>query len=266
MQSAARETHKLLAEYTALAPRYDQQWSAYLRASLSMTLASTGGLPAARVLDVACGTGQLLEMLAEQADDPELFGIDKVPAMLEVAKQRIGHRTTLLEGDAEKLPFDDASFQLVTCTSALHYFTDADAVLREMRRVLAPSGNLVVTDWCRDYVSMKLLNRILPLTSHAHVHTFKQNELELRLARAGFRVIGSDRNKIDWLWGLMTVYAVPARRSPESCRNDSVDPIVRPDDTLKRSIICSCQEPLPTGIRQWSFLAKTTQRAIAHGE
>ena len=149
MQADEFETGKLLKEYTALAPTYDRYWSTYLHASLSMTAELVANLPADRVLDVACGTGQLLEMLLEHPGDPELFGIDRVPAMLEVAKKRIGQRATLLEASAEELPFEQAAFQLVTCTNALHYFPDAAGALCEMRRVLAPSGNLVITDWCR---------------------------------------------------------------------------------------------------------------------
>ncbi len=209
MQADELETGKLLKEYTALAPTYDRHWSTYLHASLSMTTELVADLPADRVLDVACGTGQLLEMLIEHPDDPELFGIDRVPAMLEVAKQRIGQRAILLEASAEKLPFDHGAFQLVTCTNALHYFPDAVGALREMRRVLAPTGNLVITDWCRDYTTMNLLNRILPWTRHAHVHTFSLGDLEQNLARCGLNMIGSSRKKIDWCWGLMTVHAVP---------------------------------------------------------
>jgi len=209
MQADELETGKLLKEYTALAPSYDRYWSTYLHASLSMTAVFVGDLPAARVLDVACGTGQLLEMLIEHPGDPELFGIDRVAAMLDVAKQRLGQRATLLEASAEELPFDQGAFQLVTCTNALHYFPDAAAALREMRRVLAPTGNLVITDWCRDYTTMKLLNRILPWTRHAHVHTFSVDELEQNLAQCGLRMIGSSRKKIDWFWGLMTIHAAP---------------------------------------------------------
>ncbi len=72
---------KLLKEYTVLAPTYDQRWSAYLDASLSMTLEEMADLPTDRVLDVACGTGRLLESLSERSDCPDLVGFDKVSAM-----------------------------------------------------------------------------------------------------------------------------------------------------------------------------------------
>lgn len=209
MHNDISEEEKLLKEYTALASTYDKRWSAYLDASLTMTMETVAKLPADRVLDVACGTGLLLERLAERSDQPELVGIDRVPAMLDTARQRLGGRATLLEGEAQRLPFDDATFQLVISTNALHYFTDAVTVLHEIRRVISPSGHLVITDWCRDYFWMKLLNRVLPLTHHAHVHTFSNRELEQRLAQSGFEVVDKTCRKTDWLWGLMTIHAIP---------------------------------------------------------
>lgn len=208
-QSEQIQTEKLLKEYTALAPTYDRRWSDYLHASLHMTLEKVADMPASRVLDVACGTGQFLEELAQRSDHPELVGVDRVPAMLDVARDRIGQRATLIECDVAQLPFDDADFQLVTCNNALHYFPDAAATLREIRRVISPHGNLVITDWCRNYLSMKLLNRILPRTQHAHVHTFSIRELERSLLDAGFSISSRSRRKIDWFWGLMTIHATP---------------------------------------------------------
>jgi ubiquinone/menaquinone biosynthesis C-methylase UbiE len=203
------QSKKLLTEYTALAPSYDRRWSAYLDASLAMTLKRMADLPAEHVLDVACGTGQLLALMAQRTDESELIGIDRVPAMLEVASRRLGDRATFLAAEAQHLPFGDARFQLVTTTNALHYFPDASGVLREIRRVISPDGDLIITDWCRNYVWMKILNRVLPWTQHAHVHTFTTNELNASLSEAGFRIVSNTRWKIDWFWGLMTVRATP---------------------------------------------------------
>ena len=209
MHSVKTQTEKLLKEYTALAPTYDQRWSVYLKASLHMTLEKVADLSGDRVLDVACGTGLLLESLAKRSEHRELVGVDRVPAMLQVARRRLGQRATFLECEATDLPFDDMEFQLVTSTNALHYFSGADAALREIRRVISPNGNLVITDWCRDYFWMRLLNRVLPWTQHAHVHTFSSKELRQSLARAGFSIESEAREKIDWFWGLMTVHATP---------------------------------------------------------
>jgi len=209
VQTSTQQTEKLLKEYTAIAATYDRRWSAYLDASLSVTLEVVTRLPATRVLDIACGTGLLLKSLAERPDHPELAGIDRVPAMLDIAKANIGQQATLLEGEAEHLPFDDAGFDLITTSNALHYFTDVTAALQEMRRVISPGGNLVITDWCRNYFWMRLLNLILPWTEHAHVHTFTTAELENELSQNGFKVVSKTRKKIDRFWGLMTIHATP---------------------------------------------------------
>jgi ubiquinone/menaquinone biosynthesis C-methylase UbiE len=174
-----------------------------------MTLQVTSAIPADSVLDIACGTGQLLDELAQQGRRTSLIGIDRVPAMLSIAKQRLGDRATLLTGRADAMPFGDRKFDLITCTSALHYFPDAELALQEMRRVINPDGNLVITDWCRDFFWMKLLNGVFPWTAHAHEHTFGSAELRRSLAAAGFRTIDVTTKKIDWFWGMMTVRAEP---------------------------------------------------------
>ena len=160
-----------------------------------MTTGFLAELPATRILDVACGTGLLLKILSDRPDSPQLAGIDRVPAMLDEARKRLGSDATLLDADAENLPFEDASFDLVTCTSALHYFLDSDAMFRELRRVTAPSGDVIITDWSRDFFWMKVLNKILPLTRHAHSHTFTSRELEQGLDKVGFRVVRSARDR-----------------------------------------------------------------------
>jgi len=216
VHTSTQQTEKLLKEYTALATTYDRRWSAYLDASLSMTLKVIADLPATRVLDIACGTGLLLKSLAERDDRPALVGIDRVPAMLDAAKEKIGQQATLLEGEAENLPFDDAGIDLITSTNALHYFPYVTAAVQEMRRVISPSGNLVITDWCRDYFWMRLLNRILPWTQHAHAQTYTTAELEQKLVQCDFEVVSKSRLKINWFWGLMTIHATPKTTTPTS--------------------------------------------------
>jgi ubiquinone/menaquinone biosynthesis C-methylase UbiE len=205
--------HKLHDEYTDLAPAYDERWSDYLAKSLEMTLSAAeyalGQRAPQRVLDVACGTGLLLSHVESRFRTCRNVGIDLVPAMLAQARQRPLARSTFAAGEAAALPLPDASFDLVLSTSALHYFDDVPGALADMRRVITADGTLVITDWCREYLTIKCLDAVLPWTPEAHVKAFTRPELSAALRKAGFRVVDAEAKRIDWLWGLMTVTAVP---------------------------------------------------------
>lgn len=99
------------------------------------------------VLDVATGTGLALRALRARLDatthtGPQLVGIDLSPGMLAVARRELPG-ATFLEGDAAALPLPDASFDLITCVTALHVMPDWQAAVREWRRVLKPCGRAV---------------------------------------------------------------------------------------------------------------------------
>ncbi len=74
-----------------------------------------------------------------------MVGVDVSPGMLEQARAR-GGSARFVEGDAERLPFEDASFDLVTVRHAPHHFRDVARFLSEARRVLRPGGRFVMSD------------------------------------------------------------------------------------------------------------------------
>src|SRR5690606_21591992 len=142
-------------EYGRMASEYDQRWSFYIEASTRETLARLTLTPRARLLDVGCGTGALLARLAPVRPEAHLTGIDPVPGMLEVARRRLPSRVALCQGWAEALPFADRSFDVVVSSSAFHYMRGAALALAGMARVLRPGGEMVITDWCADFLSCR---------------------------------------------------------------------------------------------------------------
>jgi ubiquinone/menaquinone biosynthesis C-methylase UbiE len=99
-----------------------------------------------RTLEVAVGTGRNLALYPASV---ELAGIDFSPGMLAQARRAAadrGRRVDLREGDAERLPYADASFDTVVCTLALCAIADRAAALAEMRRVLRPDGLVLLVD------------------------------------------------------------------------------------------------------------------------
>jgi SAM-dependent methyltransferase len=96
------------------------------------------------VLDVACGTGIVARGAADRTgSDARVTGVDLNPAMLAVAS-RLRPDLTWRQADAGALPFDDASFDVITCQAGVMFFPDVVAALREMARVTRPGGTVVV--------------------------------------------------------------------------------------------------------------------------
>ncbi len=111
--------------------------------------------PGDRVLDVACGTGDLTHAFAE-AGAAEVVGVDFTPEMLAFAERkrlslppRTASRVRYAEGDAQNLPFSDASFDVVSIAFGIRNVADTGRALSEFARVLRPGGRLVVLEFDR---------------------------------------------------------------------------------------------------------------------
>lgn len=96
--------------------------------------------PRARVLDAGCGSGRTLEELEPYG---EVYGIELDPEAAEVARSRgVGEVEV---GRLEELPWEDATFDLITCLDVIEHTPDDGVTLRELRRVCKPGGWLLVT-------------------------------------------------------------------------------------------------------------------------
>jgi ubiquinone/menaquinone biosynthesis C-methylase UbiE len=113
-------------------------------------LETAGGVRSARLLDIACGTGVFLAEVKRNYPRLAVTGIDLSAPYLAVAERRLSawSRVALAEANAEKLPFADASFDIVTCLYLFHELPHRarQAAAREIRRVLRPGGRLIFLD------------------------------------------------------------------------------------------------------------------------
>jgi ubiquinone/menaquinone biosynthesis C-methylase UbiE len=118
------------------------------------------------VLDVGCGQG--IDLCEYALCDADVTGIDLTPRHVELAQNHLAELLlagTVLLGDAERLPFGDATFDRVSSNGVLHHTPDMPAALAEMHRVLRPGGRTTVIVYNRDsshfWVQQILVNGIL---------------------------------------------------------------------------------------------------------
>ncbi|MGC9195630.1 MAG: class I SAM-dependent methyltransferase [Syntrophobacteraceae bacterium] len=133
--------------YAMAAPFYDFLTAPFLKRARTEILRAARIQKCARILDVACGTGEQARMLEKTGF--EVNGIDLSPSMLAVARRKSPVAVTYFHANAENMPFQSSCFDCVTISLALHEMEHkmSIAVAGEILRVLSPGGKLIVLDY-----------------------------------------------------------------------------------------------------------------------
>lgn len=172
-----QKAEKVAEVFHSVAQRYDVMndlMSAGLhRIWKRFTIGQAAVKPGDKVLDIAAGTGDLAREFARQAGaQGQVWLTDINESMLRVGRDRLLDRGMIVPVslcDAEKLPFPDHYFNVVTVAFGLRNMTHKDAALAEMRRVLKPGGKLLVLEFSKvwqplqplyDLYSFKVLPRL----------------------------------------------------------------------------------------------------------
>jgi ubiquinone/menaquinone biosynthesis C-methylase UbiE len=161
--------------------------------------------PSDRLLDVGCGTGAAVRRAAPRVE--RAVGVDLAPAMIARARELAAEvpNVEFLEADSERLPFADGAFTAVLCTTSFHHYPDPGCAAREMARVLASGGRVVIGDGCSDRLAARIFDLVLRTFQRSHVHLYRSSELAEILAGAGLH-----RESMSFLWngGYMVMAAV----------------------------------------------------------
>ena len=134
---------------------YVGRWSRLVAQAFLRWLDAPAGLA---WLDVGCGTGALLEAIAESCEPKRLAGIDPSAGFLDFARWRLGpDRAELRQADARELPFATAEFDRVVSGLVLNFVPDPSRAAAEMVRIARPGGEVALYVW--DYAGRMELMR-----------------------------------------------------------------------------------------------------------
>jgi ubiquinone/menaquinone biosynthesis C-methylase UbiE len=135
-----------VAQFDTWAKDYDRKrfWPFYF--SNKAVLMAFNPQDGTSILDIGCGTGILLQLLAPSGKGLKLYGLDIAPGMVEVAQAKLGKAAEIRQGSASYLPYDDCTFEHVTCSTSFHHYPEPQKALCEMFRVLKPGGKLILLD------------------------------------------------------------------------------------------------------------------------
>jgi SAM-dependent methyltransferase len=168
-------------------------------ARLVADLAEVG--PGDRVVDVGCGPGRFLREAAERG--ATAVGVEPSAQMRRLAVWRtpasLGDAVSVTEGTAERLPLEDGAATVAWAVASYHHWTDPDAGLAELRRVLQPGGRLLIAE---------SLARPGGWFKHHALSWEQGQDLAARIERAGFAEVAAGRRAL----GRRQVMVVQGRR------------------------------------------------------
>jgi SAM-dependent methyltransferase len=121
------------------------------------------GIDGGRMLDVGCGSGQFIGILMQSLGSfDSITGVDVDDAALKEARSRFrADIFNFVKTSSNTLPFEDATFDFVSISKALHHMENARQTLAEMKRVLKPGGHFLISEMIRDGLSEQQQSHLL---------------------------------------------------------------------------------------------------------
>lgn len=199
----------VVQSYAKQAHKYDRRFKNYLEGTLSVALDFMKLTGSEKILDVACGTGELEIRIFKQFPNQSIVGVDVSEDMLRQAAEKIGVQKNLIlkAADSRELPFNDNQFDIVVTCSAFHYMREPEKVLKEFARVLKPGGRVILLDWCRDFLNGKIYHYFRKIFFPAHYDVYGLEQMKEMMRAAGLNPIAEKTFKVETIWRMMCVEA-----------------------------------------------------------
>ena len=208
MESTTHPQHtKVVKSYARQAWFYDWRFKNYLEETLRVALEALRLTGKEKILDVACGTGELERRIFDKFPQQPVWGVDISQHMLDLAHEKLGSKNNLIlkQCDSQKIPFDDGQFDHVVTCSAFHYMREPQKVINEFARVLKPGGSVVLLDWCWDFFNAKVYHYFRKIFFPAHYRVYSLQEIRQMYEKAGLKVTQEKTFTVRVIWRMMCV-------------------------------------------------------------
>lgn len=148
------------------------------------------------LLDVGCGTGEILNRIAGKYQNVQLYGIDISPKMLQIAKKKdvMRNKIEYVWGDAENLPFDNDTFDILLTSESFHHYPNPRQAMREFSRVLKPEGKIILCDMYRPAGIRHFMNFMFRFTRTGDVRIYSKKEIFDLLAQSQFSMLSWEQH------------------------------------------------------------------------
>ena len=166
----------------------------YLRKAQS-SLISIIDIPVNPVfLDIGCGTGWAVGQMAKAAGNVGMFyGVDMSQGMIDMAQKNFyGYDNFhFIRANAESIPLDDNSFNIIICTNSFHHYLNPDKAMQEIYRLLIPGGKIYILDPTADSLLIKFIDKIIRIFEPQHVKLYSTEEFKKLMVNSGLKYSGS---------------------------------------------------------------------------
>jgi SAM-dependent methyltransferase len=172
----------------------------------------SAGFRPTRLLDIGCGSGQLLLEAARRHPEGKLAGVDLSPNMLELARAKFPTgQADLRLASSEALPFADGAFDMAVSTVSMHHWGMDEVALREIHRVLGPRGAfLLAVPVVRGPLDPRGFFLVVSKWFDLVVRNYRDDELKAKLTGAGFELVTYSTMN----WTILRIAIAVTRRQP----------------------------------------------------
>ncbi len=143
-----------------------------------------------KIIDVSCGGGRLLKTIENHYPELDLYGVDVTPGYL--ARNPDLSNINFFTAEADKLPFEDNTFDVTLCSFSLHHYNNAQSVVNEISRITKSSEIIYLADFSpKNKLSQHIYNMIGCNEPYHFEKYYTKNELEMLLKNINSKIIES---------------------------------------------------------------------------